>query len=408
MSALSSLKAAKKTTLAEELKSAPTPAPVEEPVAAEEAPAEAAAEGAEVDIDVESMTAKQLDELVAQYEIQTPDEWKKWKKAEKAAWLTAQFGADTGDDVTMVEADAPAEAAAEAPVAQAEPELPQEPATKAKGKVSKATPKSTAVATSHILHGDVLSADEFSTTVAEIENLKQKDALDLVGKLVDQSELTLFKLGAVLSRIQEEEWFKDQGFSTFREYIENRHSFGYRTAMYQIGIYKDLVASGVSYTAVSGVPWSKLKEIASVISPENVEEWVKSATDNTIDTLRVLVRNFKSAGKEITEQLSSTAASDVITTLTFKVHTDQKENIALALEKAKAEAKTDVNTVALEYICVAFNSGATGKKGSNPKPAPLKDQLASLGLEGAAQLLIDAFPEETINIAVGDGEDEAA
>jgi hypothetical protein len=34
--------------------------------------------------------------------------------------------------------------------------------------------------------------------------------------------------------------------------------------------------------------------------------------------------------------------------------------------------------------------------------------LATLGLQEAAQALIDAFPEETINISVGEDEDEAA
>jgi hypothetical protein len=392
------LKSASKKTLADELAAAPA-----EPVEAapvEEAASEDAAE--EVNLDIENMTAKQLDETVTELGIETPAEWKKWKKDQKVDWLKANFGSEEDETEGTETAAAPVE---EAPVAQVEQELPQEPATKSKGKVSK---KSTAVATTHILHGDVLSADEFSTTVSEIENLKQKDALDLVDKLVDQSELTLFKLGAVLSRIQEEEWYKDQGFSTFREFIEDRHSFGYRKAMYQIAIYKDLVASGVPYSDVSSVKWSKLKEIASVINPDNVESWVKTANENGIDNLINLVKSYKAAGKEdVTAQLSA-PPSEVISTMAFKVHSDQKENIQAALDKAKAEAKTDVNTVALEFICVAFNSGATGKKGQTTKPAPLKDQLATLGLQEAAQALIDAFPEETINISVGEDEDEAA
>lgn len=408
MSALQSLKAAsaKKKTLAEELKTeekaAAEAAPVEEEAAAE-APEETTEEA--VEIDPATLTAKQLDELVEQYGIEVPAEWKKWKKDQKVEWLQAQFA--EAPDEAPEEPDTN-EALPEAPVAEAveEPEALAEP----KAKKGKAAPKGkgSAVAISTTKTGEVLSPDEFSNTVSEIENLKAKDALDLVDKLSDASDFTLFKLGGVLSRIHEDGWYKELKFSTFREYVEQRHALGYRKAMYWIAIYKDLVSSGVPYAAVSSVKWSKLKEIASVINNDNVDEWVQAANENTIDNLIKLVSNYKKSGSEEVAGQLSTTAEGVISTMAFKVHTDQKENIQAALDKAKAEAKTDVNTVALEYICIAFNSGATAK--GKAKVPPIKDQLAGMDLETAAQALIDAFPDFTINISVEapEGEEEAA
>lgn len=426
MSALSSLKqaSAKKTT-AEELKEEPKKAaatktvgkaatakaapkkeePKPEPVA-EEATAEQ-----EVEVDLDAMTAAELDALVKQYEIETPKEWKKWKKEQKAAWLQEQFASSEGEGegTSDENGDAPDEAEAEQAETTAEPEVavPEEPKAKAVAKTAgkKTVGSGKAVATSNVKHGEVLSPDDFSNTIAEIENLKQKDALELVDKLSDASDFTLFKLGGVLSRIHEDGWYKEQGFANFRDYIENRHSLGYRKAMYWVAIYKDIVSSGVPYSAVATVKWSKLKEIAGVINPDNVEHWVKTAHENTVDNLIKLVKAYSKDGSgDVQAQLSS-PEEGLITTMAFKVHTDQKENIQAALDKAKAEAGTEVNTVALEFICIAFNSGATGKGKKPAKQLSAKEQLAGMELEAAAQALLDAFPDVNLEITVKEAED---
>ncbi|QIG76864.1 putative ribonuclease E/G family protein [Rhizobium phage RHph_Y1_11] len=404
MSALSALKsqAKGKKTLAEEINPPAEEAPVEEAVA-ETAVAEPEGEA----VDVDALTAKQLDELVKDNEITTPAEWKKWKKDEKVAWLKSQFTAVAEPAEASAEAQAEEAPAVEEPVLAEPTPAPVEepaPAPKAKGSIKKGASK--AIASSNVKHGELLSPDEFSQAVSEIENLKAKDALDLVPKLSDASDFTLFKLGGVLARINEDGWYKELGYATFREYIDNTQSVGYRTAMYWTAIYHDLVNSGVSYASVASVKWSKLKEIAKVINPDNVDDWVKKANESTIDTLKLLIANYKSGDKQAIAGQLSTPPENAITTMQFKVHGDQRENIEAALEKAKKDANTDVNTVALEYICIAFNSNAVASKPQ--KAVPLSAQLASLDLQEAAQMLLDAFPQFKINITVEDDEETEA
>jgi hypothetical protein len=384
-SALSALKKATgdKKTLAEELKAE---APAQEPESVQSTETTEAPEQEAVEIDIEKMTAKEIDKLITDNGFDKmegfPADWKKWKKDQKVAWMQENLAAS--DDQPAAE-----EAAAEAPVIAEPTPVEPEPTKPAKKTVTKS--KSTAIATSSVKHGDVISPDDFSNAVSEIENLKAKDALALVKQLADAGDVAMFKLGGVLERIRTDGWFKELGFETFRQYVENTQDVGYRTALYWTGIYRNLVNSGIDFHQVASVKWSKLKEIAEVVTKENVEFWVEKANSNSIETLKLQVLNYKKSGsKQITDQLSE-APENIITTMQFKLHSDQKENVDAALEKAKAEASTDVNSVALEFICLAYNSNAVASK-----PVPQKsiiDMMKEAGIEEAAQALIDAFPE---------------
>jgi hypothetical protein len=46
-----------------------------------------------------------------------------------------------------------------------------------------------------------------------------------------------------------------------------------------------------------------------------------------------------------------------VSSMTFKMHDDQKEVVTEALDKAKEESKTEHNNVALEAICLDYLSG---------------------------------------------------
>lgn len=51
--------------------------------------------------------------------------------------------------------------------------------------------------------------------------------------------------------------------------------------MYWVGIYNDLAESGVSWEKVKEFGWTKLKEIAGVLTQDNVDEWVDIAKQQT-------------------------------------------------------------------------------------------------------------------------------
>lgn len=364
MSTAASLSLLKGAKIAQELDHEDAPAAAETetetPAAAEDGVIEEV-----VHVEVDDLNAKQLDALVAEHEIEVPDNWSKMKVGDKRAWLKAQFEEDTPAE-GAAEGDAPAETPAAEPEAPAETKAVATKKAALKGKIEQP--------------GD----DELADLVHEIENMGAKDAREMVAKLANESEMTMFKVGGVLSVIQANGWFEPHG--TFRDYIENEVGLHYRKALHWVAIYNALVEAQVPWSKVKGIGWTKLKEIAEVLTPSNVEEWVKIAATQTTLQLIETVKSHKAQGapKALEDQSSKT-----VTTKTFKVHADQKETIEAAIEKAKGVSGTTVDTVALEFICIEY----LGSKG-------IVQKLQDLGIEGALELLQKAYPDSSISAEI--------
>ena len=384
---LSLLKGGKKAALDEELEK-PAPQPVEEPEAAEE----------EVVVDVDTMSSEELDALVVEHGIEVPDSWAKMKVEEKRAWLKEQFE-ETEEAPADPEQPKAEEPKAEEPKPEAKPapkkiEAAEEPApAKASEGKKKGKGKSKAVAQAP-KSGTVEKPGEdvLSDLVHEIENLKEHEAREAVQALNEETEMTLFKLGGVLSVIQANGWYAPYG--TFREYVEKELGMHYRKATYWVAIYNHLAESKVPWEKVKHLGWSKLKEIAPVMTLENVDEWVKIAEGQT---LLQLIETVKSHKQKDNPKLIGDEASKPVSTMTFKVHEDQKETIKAAIAKAKEQSSTTVDTVALEYICLDFLGGQT-----------MSQRLKKMGLEAALEALEKAFPNTNISVEIEEAGDEAA
>ena len=116
-----------------------------------------------------------------------------------------------------------------------------------------------------------------------------------------------------------------------------------------------------------------------------------------------------------------TDESKTVTTMSFKVHSDQKATIDAAIEKAKEASGTSVGTVALEFICLDYMGGqtldqrlaaagpvATGKiiaKVFAGNPESLAALMKELDIEAALNAIGTAAPY--LNITVAPVDDEA-
>lgn len=201
-----------------------------------------------------------------------------------------------------------------------------------------------------------VESDLIVKTAHEVENLKEDKALALVPKLMDTIDHDYFKLGGVLSVIQAQGWYMDKGFENFRGYVEGECGMAYRKAMYLIQIYNGLVASGVKWEDVKHLGWTKLKELSSILSPDNVAEWVGIAENMTVIQLQEYISK-QTAGTTEAGAKESAAESKKTTTMTFKVHEDQKATIREALDKVKHETGTESDTVALEHMALDYLGG---------------------------------------------------
>lgn len=229
--------------------------------------------------------------------------------------------------------------------------------------------------------------DLIVSTAHDIENMKQDKALALVPRLLDNIENDYFKLGGVLSLIQSQGWFQDKGYETFRAFVESELGMQYRKSMYLIGIYNNLVQAGVPWDKVKSLGWTKLNELAPILALDNVDDWVSLAEESTVLQLREAIKEAQAGTSADGGKPNPDAAADkTTTTMTFKVHTDQKATIREALDKAKHQSGTDVDTVALENMCIDFLGGKV-KTG-----ASLLELMKAKDISEVLEALNEAFP----------------
>lgn len=242
-------------------------------------------------------------------------------------------------------------------------------------------------------------------TVKELEGLEKEAALGLVNELIEGSSYNNFKLGGVLSRIQEEGWWEGGSYETFRDFTENVYGIKYRKAMYLIEIYNALVESGVPWDSVKEMGWTKLREVAGLLTKENMDEWAERAKSMSTIQLIEYVKQYKAdqAGKKE----SSDEGEDVktVSTMTFKVHADQKETIRHALDKAREDNKTEFDAVALEYICMQYLEGGLGKQKTVTKK--VKQTLTEVMSGSTPEAVLEAFEKQFPDFDVTIAEKEA-
>lgn len=297
------------------------------------------------------------------------------KKASPAMKLVKGTGAGAGTKKTV------------APVAATEP----------KAKITtKAAPKEDVVVEKVDTEaGESVETDLIVKTAHELENLKEDKAFKLVPQLLDTIDHDYFRLGGVLSVIQAQGWYMDKGFETFRSFVEGQCNMAYRKAMYLIQIYNGLVASEVKWEDVKHLGWTKLKELSSILTSENVAEWVAVAESMTVLQLQEHIAS-QSAGKSEKGVAEEMAESKKTTTMTFKLHEDQKATIREALDKCKHETGTDADTVALEHICLDY-LGGDHKLKAVPTLAEL---MAGKSVEEVLEAVGTTFPDLVMSVEV--------
>ena len=337
------------------------------------------------EVDIAKMSGVQLDELVKENSIEVPGEWATWKPAAKKKWLEANVGGSEAGEATAAEPKATKKPRAEK---LAQPLVKYKTPDVAKVK-TKINPDKAAKA----LSGEVITGtDQFADIINYVENLTAEKARELAGSLAEGTGFAEFKLGGILSRIQEEGWYAP--YASFREYVEGEHGLKYRSAAYAVQIYNDLAKLNISYDRVKDVQWTKLRTISGVLNQDNIEKMVAIAKKQTVVQLIETVKGIKNKGKKLTGPADPTKTK----VLTFKVHGDQDKTIVAALEKAKEAGNTAVATVALEYICLDFLGSSK---------ASLTEQLKQVGLDKAIEAFQAAFPEAELTLGLPAPEDEA-
>lgn len=347
--------------------------------------------------DILKMPAAELETLVTELGGELPSDWKKMSLAKKRDWVLTTFDdGEVEEEQEEVEETKPApepekpapKATAKASTKKADPKPAPAPKTEvpieAKATVpAKAEAKKPAAKGKSKSEGkvEIIAPSAVTALVQQIENMDQATARSLVGQLANEAEFTFFKLGGVLAAIQSNSWFTP--YTSFKDYVEMEVGVDYRRACYWTRIYNDITESGIDYAKVSHLGWTKLKELSSILTKDNLDEWLEAIEGKT--TLQIIA--MVSAANKKPDQITGEVKE--VTTMTFKVHTDQKETIRTAIDDAKGKLGSEVDTVALEHICMDYLSGGN---------TDLKALLEKVGIDKAIEAFNEAFPDQQLSL----------
>jgi hypothetical protein len=326
-------------------------------------------------VDIAKMKNDEIDALVKSEEMKVPDDWATMKLAAKKKWLEANAETTDGEAAPAPKKERAKKAKVEAPIVKY-----KTPA------VDKVKIKISSEKAAKALAGITIDGtDKFAEIIQYVENLSESSAKELAGTLAEGTGFAEFKLGGILSRIQEEGWFKP--YSSFREYVEAEHGVKYRAAAYAIQIYNDLAKLNISYERVKEIQWTKLRTISGVLTQDNIEKMVAVAKKQTVVQLVETVKNMKNKDKK----LSGAEDPSKTKVVTFKLHGNQEAVIQAALEKAKEVGNTTVATQALEYICLDFMGSSK---------ASIMEQLKQVGIDKAIEAFGEAFPDASLSLVL--------
>lgn len=260
-----------------------------------------------------------------------------------------------------------------------------------------ATKKPSAAATTKAVKALLaIGGDVFTTVPESVENLTSKKALEVLPQLLANIDNSFFAVGGIMARVHEESWWKDAGFESFKDYVEEECGQSYRTTMYWVGIYNDIVTAGVPFEAVADIGWSKLKEISGMLTPENYDEWLTRAREMSLKQLIEFVKAMKSGGSSSEETGGVDTTVNDVKNYTFKLHEDQKCSVDAAVQSAMEAVGTEYPAVAITHICDGFNAGETG----TGTAANLGDSMAQAGFQKVLEEFEKQFPNIDLEVTV--------
>lgn len=246
------------------------------------------------------------------------------------------------------------------------------------------------------------SGDLIADTASEVEGLTKAKALAEATKLADNIESNYFKLGGVLKVIHDQAWF--EGYESFDVFVSEKFGFKARKARYLMDIYNSLVVNQISWDKVQHLGWTKLKDLAPVLTADNVDEWVAKAEKVTVAELQAML------SKKPEGSTASAKTTSDVTKISFGLKNDQVETVQSALNKAKAEVNTEFDNVAIEMICAGYLGGNQIAKPSaasveGDPVESLKALMQGQGWQAVLELYGTLFPFVDIDVT---GVDEEA
>lgn len=207
-----------------------------------------------------------------------------------------------------------------------------------------------------------------TASVSTVKLPREKVVRDRLLEAKGALENGYLEMAQLISEAFHKEFHLNWGFGTFREYCEQELEIGYHKATYFMDIWDKVKTLELPKSKVTKLGWTKMKDIAAVVTKENAEELLEKASSMS--------------SRELTETVKTMRKSDpnkdknVPVTVTFSVKMGESEHRVVldAIEEAKKLLETDQTTLALETICSDWMEA----KGGQPTVTALEDYIAYL------------------------------
>jgi hypothetical protein len=183
-----------------------------------------------------------------------------------------------------------------------------------------------------------------------------------------QIETGYIDLAQLMSEAYHREYHLKWGFKDFREFCDSELGMHYRKALYLVDIWDKVKTLNLSRAKVEKLGWTKMKDIAQVVTAENAKEWMDKAEKMTTREVSEAVKVSRSPDR------TATGTVPHITTMTLKMSEAETRVVMEAVEEAKKMTQSDNTVVALEMICQDWLEA----KGVAPERTTLEDHVAWL------------------------------
>ena len=224
-----------------------------------------------------------------------------------------------------------------------------------------------------VVDAEAPGVDVIVDLVHGIESLTKDDARARLLELEEDQDKTFFEIGGVLSAIQKHKWFEP--FSSLDGWVKKNTAIKRSRARAWIQIYDAVVKSGVTWTKVKHLGWTKLNAIAGVLGGENADHWIETASNHSRAEIKKLVREHLAGS---VAQKPGELTSAPVKTFKFHLHDErQVETVDAAIDAAKTVKGVPDDSSALAYICVIYMRLRWRKDGLDRAP----DGLASVFAE---------------------------
>jgi hypothetical protein len=208
-------------------------------------------------------------------------------------------------------------------------------------------------------------AEVGSSTKAVPRSEQVRQEILEANKLIEENYLRLAKL---LSEAYHKDFYQEWQFKDFREYCEAELDIQYRKAMYLVDIWDKVKSLNLSPAKVAKLGWSKMKDIASVMTKENAKDWMDKAEKMTTRDLTEAVKISR------VQDASARGTIPHIVTMTFRMGESEHNVVSEALEECKKLCESESPVVALEMICQDWLE----MKGVSPTRTSLDDRIKFL------------------------------